>query len=288
MRIGFIGAGKVGKAFGAYLYKKGFNVVGYFSKTFNSSLKGASLTNSKAFKNLEDLTKESEIVFITTNDDEIQRVCKLLVEKDILHNGQILVHMSGASSSTILGRAKAKGCFIYSMHPLQAFADVDKAVRDLENTVFSIEGDAEKICVLENMLKITGNNYFKINSEQKSIYHAAACVVSNYLVALIDYGLSLMKSIGIEEKEGYKALYPLIEGTIKNIYDLGTEKALTGPIARGDIDTVNKHLESFRKIIPDKLKVYKTLGLMTLDLAKREKLRDDEKVKILQNILKEV
>lgn len=288
MKLGFIGAGKVGIAFGIYLYRKGFEIAGYFSRNFESAKRGARLTNSKAFDKIGDLAKGANIIFITTNDDEISKVCNLLVEQDVLTNGQILVHMSGAASSKILKKAKQKGCFVYSLHPLQAFAEINKAVADLENTVFSIEGDIEKIDMIENILKVTGNKYFKLTSEQKSIYHASACVVSNYLVALMDYGLSLFESIGIDKGDGYKALYPLIEGTIRNIYNLGTEAALTGPIARGDIETINKHIESLMTIVPDKLETYKTLGLMTLAVAERKKLKSQDKIFMLQNKLKEV
>ncbi|WP_432408236.1 DUF2520 domain-containing protein [Wukongibacter sp. M2B1] len=167
-----------------------------------------------------------------------------------------------------------------------AFADIEKAVKDLNNTVFSIEGDEERIEVLEKILKTTGNRFFNISSNEKIIYHATACVLSNYFVTLMDYGLSLFEAIGIDSKERYKAMYPLIEGTMKNIYELGTEKALMGPIARGDVNTIGKHIESIGSIVPDKLDFYKQIGYMTLSLAKRNKLDSSEKIKELQNILR--
>ncbi|WP_168198198.1 Rossmann-like and DUF2520 domain-containing protein [Crassaminicella thermophila] len=288
MKIGFIGAGKVGTAFGIYLKNNGFEVCGYYSKTFASAQQAAMLTNSKAVVCVDEIVNTSEILFITTSDDAIEKVCNDLAQKNLLHKGQIIVHMSGAASSNILREAKKKGCFIYSMHPLQAFADIEKAVEDLKSTVFSIEGDQEKFEVMENILKKLGNTYFKLTQEQKSIYHMTACVVSNYLVTLMDYGLSLFLSIGIDEEEGYKALYPLIEGTIKNIYNLGTKNALTGPIARGDIGTVQKHIEALKNIKPDCLEFYKFLGLKTAELAEKKDINNKEKLEELKNILKEV
>lgn len=286
MKIGFIGAGKVGTSFGAYLYKKGFNVIGYYSRTFNSAENAIKYSRGKAFNNIKDLAKLADMIFITTNDDNITKVCQGLVQEDCLKEGQVLIHMSGASSSRALKSAKKKGCSIYSMHPLQAFASVERAVKDLENTVFSIEGDGDRIHLLEEILKTTGNKYFKLTSQQKTIYHATACVVSNYLVTLMDYGLSLFESIGIEKNEGYKALYPLIEGTIKNIYSLGTDKALTGPIARGDIQTIEKHLKSLEGTASNKTDFYKIMGAMTLEIAKKEKLKDTEKIRELEDIFR--
>lgn len=288
MEIGFIGAGKVGTAFGMYLKDNNFEIYGYYSRTFESAQKAANLTESKAEKRLNNIVNNSDILFITTSDNEIPKVCNRLVEENLLDKGKILIHMSGASSSKILDKAKEKECYIYSLHPLQSFADTNKAINDLETTVFSLEGDEEKINIIEDVLRKTGNTYFKINAEQKAMYHATASVVSNYLVGLIDYGLSLFESIGIDKEDGYKALYPLIEGSIKNIYDLGTIKALTGPIVRGDTETITKHIETIKKNNPNDLELYKIMGLKTLDLAQKEKLKDKEKIKELKNILKEV
>ncbi|QXM07091.1 Rossmann-like and DUF2520 domain-containing protein [Crassaminicella indica] len=285
MKIGFVGAGKVGCAFGTYLKKHGFEIYGYFSKTFASAERAARLTESKAVLDLAELVKNIDILFITTSDDAIKKVCDYLVEKKLLSEGKILVHMSGAASSNILKNAKEAGCFIYSLHPLQAFADIQKAVDDLKNTFFSIEGDEEKLHVLENILKTLGNPYFKLTDNQKSIYHMAACVVSNYLVTLMDYGLSLFASIGIDERQGYKALYPLIEGTIKNIDRLGTKEALTGPIARGDVGTIKNHIAALKDNV-EALDFYKFMALKTIELAKNKDENKD--LKDLENILKEV
>ncbi|EOD00446.1 Rossmann-like and DUF2520 domain-containing protein [Caldisalinibacter kiritimatiensis] len=288
MRIGFIGAGKVGTAFGKYLKKYGFKVYGYYSRTYESALKAAKYTDTKAVENIEEIVVNTDIIFITTKDDEIRNVSNRLVQKNLLIKGKILIHMSGAASSDILIKAKEQGSCIYSLHPLQSFADIDKAVKDLEDTIFSLEGDEEKINVIEDILKKTDNEYFKLNANQKSIYHAAACVVSNYLVTLMDYGLSLFESIGIDKEKGFKALLPLIDGTLKNIYDLGTEKALTGPIARGDTNTIERHLKSMQENNLKSIDFYKLLGAKTVDLAKKEKLENKEKITYLKNILKEV
>lgn len=287
MKIGFIGAGKVGTAFGLYLRSHGYKIIGYYSKTFNSSEKAAKLTDSKAFINLKNLTKETDIIFITTNDDEIENVCNYLVDNNLLVKEKIVVHMSGASTSDVLKRAKEIGCYCYSLHPLQSFANINKAVEDLKHTVFSIEGDNEKIDVIEDILKRTGNDYFRISADEKAIYHAAACVISNYLTVVIDYGLSLFSSIGIDKEKGYKAMLPLMYGTIENIERLGTEKALTGPIARGDINTVIKHIKHLKEKNPDFIKFYKTLGHKTLELAVKGKLKDIQTVNNIKNILLE-
>ncbi len=291
MNIGFIGAGKVGISLGIYLRKYDFNIYGYYDISYSNSKYAAKYTNSKAYKSLEAFVHNLDIIFITTNDDSIKLVCNKLINSNHIKTGQILIHTSGVHSSKVLIKAKEKNCNIYSIHPLQAFANIDKAVKDLNNTVFTIEGDEEQLDTIKNIFKKTKNSFFIINSNQKILYHAVACIISNYLVTLMDYGLSIFKQIGINETEGYKALYPLINSTINNIFKLGTTDALTGPIARGDIKTIKSHIISIHSIddIGNKsLYLYKILGTYTLELAKKQKLKNSNKIQALEKIFKEV
>lgn len=288
MKMGFIGAGKVGTAFGAYLQRKGFVLQGYFSKSMDSALKAAASTNSVAYETAKGLAKDVDFLWITAPDDHIKEICDHLAEENAFPKGQIVAHMSGASSSRILYRAKEMGCFIYSIHPLQSFAHAGKAIEDLEHTYFSIEGDAEKMEVVEGLFQKTGNRTFRIATEHKGLYHAAACIFSNYLVTLMHQGLAYFEKIGIPKEEGFQAVLPLILGTLKNIEALGPAQALTGPIARGDRETILHHIQSIEEKMPETLCFYKMMGQMTFHLASVHKLKDPEKKEALKKILSEV
>ena len=274
MQLGFIGAGKVGTALGIYLKEKGFELSGYYSRTTDSSIQSAARTQSHYYSTLNGLVEASDILFITTNDDQIESVVKQLCEDCCLKPGQLIIHTSGALPSTILSSVKAFGCFTYSMHPLQAFADVDKAVSDLSNTYFCIEGDEEKISTLEDILLACKNPYFRVSPEQKILYHASACMLSNYLVTLIHNGLILMNGIALDNSTAFKAMLPLINSTIQNVMNLGTEAALTGPIVRGDLDTVKKQLEAINLSSKDQLALYASMAKETLKLATQSTLKD--------------
>lgn len=282
MNIGFIGAGKVGISFGAYLYRNDINISGYLSKNLEDTEIAVSKIKSKVYYSLKSLICDSDIIFITTNDDSIQLVKDQIIKEasDSL-NGKIIAHMSGSYSSDILKELKALGCSIYSVHPLQSFADIDSSIDKLSNTVFTIEGCEDKISILESVLKILENKYFKINTDNKELYHIGACIVSNYLVTLIDLGLSFFKEIGIDESDGVSALSPLIDGTIENIKLFGIKDSLTGPIARGDINTIKSHLESIQTNTPDKLMFYKLMALKTLEISSNT----SENIEILKNII---
>ncbi|MFZ5968059.1 MAG: Rossmann-like and DUF2520 domain-containing protein [Bacillota bacterium] len=288
MKIGFIGAGKVGTAFGMYLQDNNIPIVGYYSRRVDSAVKAARMTNSFVFETLEELVKVVDMLFITTPDDTIEIVCNEIAEKKLFHKEQYIIHMSGAATSKILSSAEKIGCFTFSLHPLQAFADIDKAFQDLKHTYFSIEGNAEKLYVIEELMKKIGNPYFKVKTEDKALYHGAACILSNYLVTLMDEGLSYLKAIGISEEDGLQAMMPLILGALNNIQTFGTQQALTGPIARGDAGTIAGHLCHIQQTFPEKESFYKLLGLRTLELAKSEKLKDTIKVENVMKLLSEV
>ncbi|QUH24672.1 Rossmann-like and DUF2520 domain-containing protein [Serpentinicella alkaliphila] len=287
MVIGFVGAGKVAKSFGKYLAKNEISVRGYYSRSLSSAQEAAELTNSVAFDSVKNLIKECELVFITTPDDAIEEVCNHIAKDVGFKKGQIVAHMSGAASSNILKSARDQECFTYSIHPLQAFADVNKAVEDLNKTPFGIEGDEGKLNDVINLIQKCGNEYFIISKEDKVLYHAAACIVSNYLVTLMDVGVSFMKAVGIDEKKGFEALYPLVSGSLQNVRKLGAASALTGPIARGDLKTVEHHLEEIENKLPELLKIYSVLGKATVDLASKEKIKDIKTIEKMKNIWKE-
>lgn len=274
MKIGFIGAGKVGISFGRYLVDNHIPVIGYVSRSHEAAKKAAVITGGQCFDSIEKLVAKADIIFVTTPDAVISSVAQELINYK-LRRGQIFLHMSGGLGSSELKAVKDKGCFIASLHPLQAFADINKAVIDLGSTFFSLEGDIEAIYIIEGILKQCGNPHVIIQAEKKSLYHSAACVASNYLVAVMYFAEKLLKAAGINEEVGIEALIPLINSSIENVKALGTADAITGPISRGDVNTINLHMEAIKKHCPELLKLYSCLGRETLELASKKKLKEN-------------
>lgn len=283
MKIGFIGAGKVGISFGRYLVDNKIEVTGYFSKSSCSAIKAASYTGTKEFNTMEQLLLESEMVFITTPDDVVKSISEEISKKE-LRLKQIFVHMSGALASEELKAVKDKGCLTASLHPLQAFADIEKAVGSLKTTLFSLEGDLEALKVLEAVMESCGNEYVIIPSDKKELYHSAACVVSNYMVTLLDIGERLFEIAGIGKDMSKAGLLPLIYSSLENYRSLGAEEALTGPIARGDVKTIIKQMEAIQSYCPELEAFYSSMGRETLKLATRKKLRAPEAILAINNL----
>lgn len=287
MRIGFIGAGKVATAFGRFLHMKGLLISGYYDRHPEKVEHAAQRTQSRACQDAGQVAAISDIVLITTRDDQIKGACQELCRKSAFGPNHLVGHMSGAHASQILSDAAQLGAAVFSLHPLQAFAHEDKALSDLDATYFSLEGRDERLSSIEEILIKTGNRFFRIAPQHKQIYHLAACVMSNYLVTLMDLGITALKESGIDPAEGFAAMRPLIEGTLANIAQIGPSKALTGPIARGDATTISRHLDALDAQGLDALKrAYLFWGQKTLELATQAVLKEPEKAKALAQLLK--
>ncbi|GAV23203.1 Rossmann-like and DUF2520 domain-containing protein [Carboxydothermus pertinax] len=283
--IGIIGAGRVGGALGLLLREKGFNISGVYSKTLSSAEKLAYKLNSFVYRDLESLVAESELIFITTTDREIAKVIREIAKLPNL-TGKYFAHTSGSQCYKILSPIKEKGGITFTMHPLQAVASQEMGRQVLPKAYFSLEGDPEGIKVGAYLVRAIGAKVLYLKENQKSLYHTGAVMASNYLVTLIDTALELLEISGINREEGFRALKPLIYGTLNNIEKYGTVKALTGPIARGDTVTIAQHLERLKEY-PKLMELYQVLGKHTVRMAKKREDYLPEKGKKILKLFEE-
>ncbi|WP_347560941.1 Rossmann-like and DUF2520 domain-containing protein [Clostridium sp. JN-1] len=262
LKIGFIGAGRVGFSLGKYFSTKGINVSGYYSKNYNSAKEASIFTSSTAYKTLKDIVLKSNILFITTPDDQIEKIWDDIKHFDL--KDKLIIHTSGSLSSNVFSDIKNKGAFGYSIHPMFPFSDKYNSYKQLNNIYFSIEGDKKYANDLKLFLEDLGNNVFFIDSNKKSSYHLASVMVSNLVLALISIGENYLINCGVDEDIALKSLYPLIFENIKNIGDKGILDSITGPVLRGDVGTIKKHMTVLKK---EDFEVYKTLSMQLLNLS---------------------
>ncbi|MDR9756397.1 MAG: Rossmann-like and DUF2520 domain-containing protein [Thermacetogeniaceae bacterium] len=284
MEIGFVGAGKVGSALAILLQRAGYRIAGVASRTGESANKLATRLNCPVLSK-EDVAKRSEVLFITTSDDAIASVAQEIAEKDGFRSEQIVLHMSGAHTAQLLEPAAEKGAINISVHPIQSFASVEQAITLIPGTYFSIEGDTRGYSFAQEMVEKLGGKHFKLDSNSKVLYHAAASVASNYLVGLLKTALDLLAAAGVPEEVRLPAFLPLVEGTLENIKKLGIPQALTGPISRGDLGTLEKHLDAMKEL-PELLRVYRTLGLVTVDAALKKGTINEKQATAIRSLLK--
>ncbi len=217
-----------------------------------------------------------DIVLLTVADDSIELVCDQLSQAKAFKTNAVVAHCSGALSSDVLLKAKKScGAHLASMHPLQTFPDVDSALKQLSTSYCYYEGEEESKAVIQSLINAVGMKAREIKKESKMIYHASAVVACNYFTALMDASLELGEEAGIDRSTLWSSLEPLVEATLENIKQSGTEKALTGPIARGDTETVDQHLQALSAIsskdVAQRLtNLYSAMGVQTLSLAKKK------------------
>ncbi len=284
-QIGFIGAGKVGTALAARLFKVGYHVIAVADMNLRATERLIELVpGCRVFKNAQQIADSAEHVFITTPDDFISKVASELT----WHNDQNVVHCSGAASIDILEPAERSGAMVGSFHPCQAFASVDQAIENLPGSTFSIEARSPLLDILKDMASSIGCDWIVLKPGDKFLYHAAAVFVSNYSVALLKVATDLFQHFDVPPAQATKVLMPLIQGNLNNMRNLGLPNCLTGPIARGDVGTIKKHINALQEKEPSLLKLYAELGLQTVPVAIAKGTIDDRVSKDLKALLQRV
>ena len=283
VKIGFIGAGTTGTALAVRLSQKGCPVVAVSSRTSSSAQKLARLlSNCQVCHTAQELADVAELVFITTPDDVIAQVCSEVRWR----GGQSVVHCSGAHSVDILEPAKKLGAAVGSFHPLQTFADVNQAIENLPGSTFALEAGEPLLSALKELTSLLNGSWVELKPGDKVLYHAAAVFACNYLVTLVKLALDLWQDFGVSPKEATRALLPLLEGTINNINNIGLPNCLTGPVARGDLGTIERHLSALEAKNPSLLITYKELGLQTIPIALAKGKVNEQKAEEMKAMLK--
>ena len=285
--IAIIGCGKVGTSLAFFLSEAGYRIVGLYSKTRASAENTARLIDGPEPARFPcDVTRTADVVLITTPDDVIADACQVIAGHDGFGENNAVLHCSGALPSTILAPAREAGAVAASMHPLQSFAAARTDINPFEGINMAVEGDGPAVALASRMALDLGANVHAIKTEGKTLYHAAAVTASNYLVTILDLALKMLQAAGMEPAVGFSILKPLIDGTLNNIEKIGIPEALTGPIARGDVDTVAAHIEHIVAQVPELKTLYCQLGIDTAGVARAKGSIDDAGVKDFLELLK--
>jgi predicted short-subunit dehydrogenase-like oxidoreductase (DUF2520 family) len=262
--IGFIGAGTTGTALAVRLAQHGYQVIAVSSRSLTSAEKlAARISGCQVYTGAQEVADIAQLIFITTPDDIIPKVAAEIQ----WHKEQSVAHCSGAHSIDILEPARQRGANTGCFHPLQTFASVDQAINNIPGSTFAIEADEPLSSILKEMSTALEGDWVILKAGDKVLYHAAAVFACNYLVTLVKLATDLWQTFGVPPAQAIKALMPLLRGTLSNIENVGLPNCLTGPIARGDLGTISRHLESLEKQAPPLLNIYKELGRETIPIS---------------------
>lgn len=280
--IGFIGSGPVGTAFGVNLSQRGYQVIGVFDVVKEAAQRfAADVSGCRVFDKAQELSDSAGMVFITTPDDIIPKVAAELNWRA----GQSVIHCSGASTVHSLDAASEQGALVGSIHPCQTFAGREQAISNLPGSTFAIEAEEPLKTTLSGIARALDGDLVYLTSEDKALYHAAACIACNYFYTLVKIATDLWKNFGKTTEEAIKAYIPLLQGSVNNIASVGLPGALTGPIARGDVKTIQRHLAALEKYAPDILPLYKELGRHTIPIGIAKGTLSQEKAAELRSLL---
>ncbi len=263
MKVGFIGAGKVGNTLGKYFEQNNIELTGYYDTDINVALEAADFTRSGMYTSLSELVKSSDMIFITTTDSTIENVWGDVKELSI--ENKIFCHCSGALSSDIFKGIEEKGAFGYSIHPLFSCSSKTSSYKNLYDALITIEGSKERLLEVEELFKGLGNKTKIIDSSQKIKYHAAAVFASNQTIALAGQAADILEQCGFTRYEAIKSILFLMGHAIENIEIQGLAEALTGPVERNDIVTVQKHLQVLSE---EEKRIYISLSRKLVEIAK--------------------
>jgi predicted short-subunit dehydrogenase-like oxidoreductase (DUF2520 family) len=270
-KIAIIGKGKVGQSIAQLMQRSGMDISIY----------------DREIAEQADVLETANLVLLTVNDDAIGELCADLAPS--FQSGSVIAHCSGSLGSDALVSATDQGCFVASAHPLNTFPNLSSSLQTFASTKHGTflysEGDREALDIIFPLFQTIGFNTVELESSAKPAYHAACVFACNYLTVLMDLSLQSAESASLDRDKFWRAIQPLLASTLHNIDVHGTVHALSGPIARGDVQTVASHLASLSKTENNLDQAYTLLGKHALRLAAQGGEIDQDKYSALVEIL---
>jgi predicted short-subunit dehydrogenase-like oxidoreductase (DUF2520 family) len=270
-----VGAGPVATALAGALRLGGVPVLGLWARRAAPARAAGSAAGVAAFSSAPpDILLETEVVILAVRDQVITEVAQMLLGTGLINKRHVLLHCAGAASAQeLLGPVAGQVAGIGTMHPLSAIADGKAAMRALKGTVFGVEGDDIGRATAGKLVAAMTGVVLALDSAQMAAYHAAAALASNYIVATMDAAAAVLAGAGVAPDKAAQALIPLAEGALRNIAARGTTGGLTGPVRRGDLATVTRHLEAIHDR-PELVEIYRALARRAVEITDRIDGRD--------------
>ena len=283
--ISIIGAGRLGTSLGYALSKKGYKIKALSCRTTSSAEESRKIIGEgiASIDNIQ-AARVGEIVFLCLPDEDITKVTRVLASSDINWSKKFVFHCSGLVPSEVLKPLKAKGALTASLHPIQSFAQKKTPPTQFENIYFGLEGCTEALALSTKIVRRLGGHPLILQPEDKALYHAACSAASNFFVVLLEMAVSLLKQIDLQEEKALQILLPLVKGTLHNVKKFNIRTSLTGPVIRGDQESIQKHLEALRNF-PPYYETYTRLAAQALEMARREGKVSPQKIKVLKDVL---
>lgn len=270
--IGIAGAGRMAQALGRLLRERGEPVAAVASRNPEHARAAAAFIEGAEAVPYSRLAQSAARVLIAVSDDAVALVGALLAESG-MKDGAAL-HTCGARGPEALAALAANGVSCGTLHPWQTVASPEQGVAALPGSAFGITAEGVAAAWAERIVVLLGGRALRIPANKRPLCHAAAVMASNHVVALIDAAAMLMGAAGIEEAEALAAMAPLVRAAAANTLSAGPVRALTGPVARGDVATVAMHCDALAAAPPTVRGLYRAAALHVVEIARRRGLSE--------------
>ena len=262
--VGVIGPGRAGVGLALALVQAGYTVRlhGRRKKTVPKPLE---LTVGAADEP-PPWVPQAGVLILAVPDDAISPLADALARAEAVRSDQVVLHLSGVQGQEALAPLVPSRAALGSLHPLQTISDPERAPARLQGAWAAVEGMPRALQAAEGLAQEVGMRPFRLSSKQKAIYHAGAVFASNYFVVVEAVAQRLLRHAGLSDADAWQALRPLVEGTFENLARQEPKDALTGPVARGDEETIRRHLKSLTR---DDALLYRALGRAALELVEK-------------------
>ncbi|MCR4439273.1 MAG: DUF2520 domain-containing protein [bacterium] len=268
--IALVGAGRVGGSFAIALHKAGLRVTGIVDQDLAKARRCATLSAASiASSSVAALTSPTDFVLLAVPDDALPEVVTPLSSCSAIRPGTVVAHTSGVLDSAVLAPLRTIGGLVASAHPVMTFAGREEDWQLWNGAYVTLEGDVEARQRLAPLFCRVGAVPVEFPGPKNVLYHLACVFASNYVVALQASAMRLLAALGFDEATAARTLAPLLAQTAANLVAQGPVRALTGPIARGDLGTVEKHLRALTGL-PDLAAAYAALGRVCVGLARQQ------------------
>ena len=262
-RIAIVGTGKLGSALTLSLRAAGYSISELVSRDRKDSRRRANALARRvgaAATTFQKAALRADLVWFCVPDREIAKAARLLAGKD--WKGKTAVHSSGALTATELAGLRARGAHVTSAHPMMTF--VEGSAPALKGVGFAIEGDPLAVQMVTRILQRLGAESFPIDRKDKPLYHAWGTFASPLLTALLATTEQVARRVGISRQEAHRRITPILRQTLVNYASFGAPNAFSGPIVRGDSETVKRHLQALESA-PVARKVYAALAQAAIE-----------------------
>jgi len=262
LTVGVVGAGRVGAVLAHALRAAGHEIVAAAGESDASRGRIAALLPGVPARKPSRVARDCDVLLLTVPDDMLPNVVAMLAASGAIHEGQYVVHTSGRHGLAVLADAVAVGARPIALHPAMTFTGTDKDVRRLQDCVFGVTANAPERPLTEQLVKELGGRPMWVDEAKRTLYHAGLAHGANHLVTLVSQAMEILAAAGADDPAG--TLRPLLTAALDNALTSG-DAALTGPIVRGDVNTVRAHLADLTANAPDTLPSYVALARATLD-----------------------